>query len=301
VREWKLCTEGPYGWVRHPFYVANLLLDTGLFLMAGLPWLALGYAVAIFPPAYGFTVLAEEEALRARFGEAYDAYAARVPRFLPRSVPRLLRWLRGARRENLERENEISRILRSAGYPFLVASALAAKAAWTGALDQVSLPLALAAMGLALWGMGSTVVHRVEERRPLWPMGGWAVLALVALPCLPWLDDRLPFYAWLEMHGRETLLRVVGGTLAGLGACLFLAGGGGARAVGAGVLALGGSILAEQVVLGPLVGFLAWFGWVHAEIGSPRWSRTLVANGSPFRPLVVTAFVGCWVLVEALG
>jgi len=77
-----LLTEGIYARVRHPRYVgaalgylASALLANYLFLYAAFPaFLLLLHTV----------VLLEERELGERFGDAYRAYAARVPRYLPR-------------------------------------------------------------------------------------------------------------------------------------------------------------------------------------------------------------------------
>lgn len=81
-RNGRLATDGPYGYVRHPQYVGFVLVLLG-FLMQ---WPTL-LTLAMFPVLVAMYVrLArrEEAEVRARFGEAYDRYAAGVPAFLPR-------------------------------------------------------------------------------------------------------------------------------------------------------------------------------------------------------------------------
>ncbi len=80
-----LITNGPYGRVRNPLYVGNLILSLGLCVMAWawMPYM-LGIFLAAFGIQYGLIVSLEEESLRKTFGEAYDDYAGAVPRFLPR-------------------------------------------------------------------------------------------------------------------------------------------------------------------------------------------------------------------------
>ena len=80
-----LVTNGPYGRVRNPLYVGNFILSLGLCIMAWawMPYM-LGIFLAVFVIQYGLIVSLEEESLRNIFGEAYDAYARAVPRFLPR-------------------------------------------------------------------------------------------------------------------------------------------------------------------------------------------------------------------------
>jgi protein-S-isoprenylcysteine O-methyltransferase Ste14 len=78
-----LVTSGLYSHVRNPMYVGNFFLVLGLalasnswvFALAGVP-LALGMHTAI--------VAAEEHFLRTKFGAQFDAYCARVPRWVPR-------------------------------------------------------------------------------------------------------------------------------------------------------------------------------------------------------------------------
>ncbi len=77
-----LVTNGPFAYVRNPIYVA-----LGLFMVA----MAIAYghtrnlylAVPLYCLATWLRVSLEEKVLRAEFGAAYDAYAARVRRFVP--------------------------------------------------------------------------------------------------------------------------------------------------------------------------------------------------------------------------
>jgi methanethiol S-methyltransferase len=77
-----LATSGPYSFVRHPQYVGFVLVLLGFLVQ----WPTL-LTLAMFPVLLAMYVrlsLAEERETRANFGRVYDAYAARVPRFLPR-------------------------------------------------------------------------------------------------------------------------------------------------------------------------------------------------------------------------
>lgn len=78
-----LVTEGPYHWVRHPFYLAALAGGVGVGLLAA-NLLILGATLGVF----GLLVLRtpiEERHLAERFGEEYGAYRRRVPAFWPGS------------------------------------------------------------------------------------------------------------------------------------------------------------------------------------------------------------------------
>jgi protein-S-isoprenylcysteine O-methyltransferase Ste14 len=79
----RLVTEGPFGLVRNPLYVGNLLLWTGFTVWSGKLWL-LAFAWTLFLLQYSAIIRWEEELLRQRFGDEYTSYAARVPRWWPR-------------------------------------------------------------------------------------------------------------------------------------------------------------------------------------------------------------------------
>lgn len=77
----RLVVDGIFAHSRNPLYVGNFLLMLGLMLIWNSP---AGYVLVA---AVGVTLLAmtraEEAFLRGRFGAEFDAYCARVPRFLP--------------------------------------------------------------------------------------------------------------------------------------------------------------------------------------------------------------------------
>jgi protein-S-isoprenylcysteine O-methyltransferase Ste14 len=77
-----LQTEGPYARVRNPLYLANGSIAAGLVLLGG-GWTAAATLVLGCAIIYEVVVRHEERWLAATFGEAFDAYCARVPRWLP--------------------------------------------------------------------------------------------------------------------------------------------------------------------------------------------------------------------------
>jgi protein-S-isoprenylcysteine O-methyltransferase Ste14 len=77
-----LVATGPFGWVRNPLYVGNLLLWIGFTVSAHLLWL-LAPIVALLLFEYHAIVRWEETLLESRLGEVYRAYMARVPRWIP--------------------------------------------------------------------------------------------------------------------------------------------------------------------------------------------------------------------------
>jgi protein-S-isoprenylcysteine O-methyltransferase Ste14 len=81
----ELTTTGPYAHTRNPLYLGSLLLVLGFGVAAGSWWLV-ALLLAMFAVIYIPTIQGEEEYLRAHFA-GFDAYAARVPRLLPRVTP----------------------------------------------------------------------------------------------------------------------------------------------------------------------------------------------------------------------
>ena len=78
----KLLTDGIYGRIRHPRYVEIVLavLAYSLFSNHVGPYVLL----ALCFPVVHAVVLLEERELSQRFGEEFETYRARVPRYLPR-------------------------------------------------------------------------------------------------------------------------------------------------------------------------------------------------------------------------
>lgn len=78
----RLVDTGPYKWLRHPSYTGWLIAITGLGLCLGN-----GVSLAILTAATLGLILwrigLEEKVLRAAFGEAYAAYAAKTWRLVP--------------------------------------------------------------------------------------------------------------------------------------------------------------------------------------------------------------------------
>lgn len=90
-----LVTDGFFGICRNPLYVGNLLMQLGLLVIHGNPWvLLLGLAFFVF--VYVSIVAAEERFLSGKFGEDYSAYCRAVNRWWP-DVSRLAPSIEGIR------------------------------------------------------------------------------------------------------------------------------------------------------------------------------------------------------------
>jgi protein-S-isoprenylcysteine O-methyltransferase Ste14 len=78
-----LVVEGPYRVVRNPMYwgVGSVVLgEAAIFHSRSLAELAAAFVAGVIV----FVLLFEEPALRRKFGEEYEEYCRRVPRWLPR-------------------------------------------------------------------------------------------------------------------------------------------------------------------------------------------------------------------------
>jgi protein-S-isoprenylcysteine O-methyltransferase Ste14 len=77
----RLATTGPYARIRHPQYVAFVMILLGFLLQ----WPTL-LTLVMFPilvAMYGRLAVTEEREMRNRFGDEYEAYVGRTPRFVP--------------------------------------------------------------------------------------------------------------------------------------------------------------------------------------------------------------------------
>ena len=85
-----LAKTGPYARIRHPQYIAFVLILPGFLLQ----WPTL-LTLVMFPillVMYGRLAITEEAEMRQRFGAEFEAFAARTPRFLPS-------WRMGTKRQ----------------------------------------------------------------------------------------------------------------------------------------------------------------------------------------------------------
>jgi protein-S-isoprenylcysteine O-methyltransferase Ste14 len=77
-----LVTDGPYRWVRHPFYVTTALVMASATLISASALIGLLSVVVL--ALLAIRTPKEERKLAERFGEPYLDYARRTNRFLPR-------------------------------------------------------------------------------------------------------------------------------------------------------------------------------------------------------------------------
>lgn len=90
-----LTTTGPYGLIRNPLYIGNIIICMGLTVTSELLWLVpvtFFWCIVI----YSFVIRYEEVHLLDKYGEDYRRYTEEVPRWLPK----------GLRLRNLDLMNE---------------------------------------------------------------------------------------------------------------------------------------------------------------------------------------------------
>jgi len=93
-----LATAGPYALTRNPLYLGSLFMALGILIAGQLYWLLLPFVI-LYIALYYPVMKREEQELLQGYGDAFVAYAGRVPRLFPSftpalSVPSSFRWSR---------------------------------------------------------------------------------------------------------------------------------------------------------------------------------------------------------------
>lgn len=80
-----LVTQGPFGYVRNPLYLGNILMYFGISIMSNslVPYLQI-LSIVYFSIQYYYIILEEEGFLKEKFKEKYEHYFNNVNRFLPK-------------------------------------------------------------------------------------------------------------------------------------------------------------------------------------------------------------------------
>jgi len=119
----QLATTGPYAYTRNPLYLGSFIIAVG-FAIAARSWWIVAIVIVLFFAIYMPVIRSEENFLRQTFPD-FDAYAARVPRLLPR--PTLVRNSEGAFSRALYMQHrEYNAILGAAA----ISAALLVKLLW---------------------------------------------------------------------------------------------------------------------------------------------------------------------------
>jgi len=168
-----MAVVGPYRFMRHPFYLANALVDAGVAVMSG--WWLLQLVLPLWWLGIYVPVMRREEArLTSLFGSAYQQYMARVPMLLPWRLPLPssgggFSW----GNPNLSAGREIPRALRLAAYPllFLVCRHLL-ESDWAFFTPKGAWGIRAAAALATLYGLAWECQRALKRRRAIlpWPL-----------------------------------------------------------------------------------------------------------------------------------
>ena len=82
----QLITSGPFGYVRNPIYISNIIMYSASAFLLGVPGVVY-FAVLYFLLEYIFIIAYEESILIKTFGDEYLSYTDKVNRWLPRLRP----------------------------------------------------------------------------------------------------------------------------------------------------------------------------------------------------------------------
>jgi hypothetical protein len=82
VRNVVLCNRGVYAVVRHPYYLANYLIDCSFCVLSGNPYLFMAYPFLFFW-SYGPTLRKEEQFLASKYGDAFVNDSFNIPQVFP--------------------------------------------------------------------------------------------------------------------------------------------------------------------------------------------------------------------------
>src|SRR6266852_1652044 len=81
-RRWHFVSDGPYSIVRHPLYAFSILGAAGVGAQSGSLLVTVLFTFAVWA-VFNRIARIEETDMASRFGDAYRAYLARTPRFVP--------------------------------------------------------------------------------------------------------------------------------------------------------------------------------------------------------------------------
>jgi hypothetical protein len=162
-QEREVTTSGPYRYVRHPFYLGNLLLDAGTVLMSGSVLL-----IGVFPfwwAAVYIPVMRREEATMAGlFGDQYRAYASRVPLLFPIARPIPAGSGFSWRNPNILAV-EVPRVLRFLSYPFFFALAYEWRKSGWAFPPSVTVLGVCSVLAIVLFNVVAWQVKRIARQR----------------------------------------------------------------------------------------------------------------------------------------
>jgi protein-S-isoprenylcysteine O-methyltransferase Ste14 len=170
VRNRTVTMIGPYRYVRHPFYLANGLVDAGIAVMSG--WPVLWVVLPIWWLWIYLPVMREEEGfLSSSFPDVYEEYKRRIPRLIPlrRPLPKKgpeFSW----RHYHISDGRELTRALRIVAYPLLFFVWLQITRDGRKILtDNYCLELWATSVLFLLYGLAWEAKRHLKDHKPILP------------------------------------------------------------------------------------------------------------------------------------
>jgi hypothetical protein len=168
IRNVVLCKDGLYKIVRHPYYMANYLIDSSFCLLSGNVYLLLLYPFLFFW-AYGPSLRREEKGLASSYGDAYSRYCLESPQVFPDadSIENWRSLLRGFSKKRIA-INEWVRLMRFWAVAFFLALVQDLTKEGLGELMFLSHPtdhdaLMYLAMGMSLLSVSFLVIRMKKK------------------------------------------------------------------------------------------------------------------------------------------
>jgi hypothetical protein len=159
IRNEVLCTEGIYRIIRHPYYLANFLIDSSFCVISGNHYLVLLYPFLFFW-SYGPTLRKEEETLTEKHGASSVAYLLGTPPVFPdrRSIRHARRLFAGFSLLRISGK-EVARIIRFYAMALLILAfhQMGGKMPFMDVLSRRG-TLMLLAGALLLYGVSSIIL-----------------------------------------------------------------------------------------------------------------------------------------------
>ncbi|HWO41359.1 MAG TPA: methyltransferase, partial [Candidatus Eisenbacteria bacterium] len=206
-REKILTVRGPYRYNRNPYYVAQMIMDFGFFLIAGRPLLFLIYFPIIFS-VYRYWVRKEESFLENEFGDDYRTLKREVPRWSFRLKPAPARGSQLSFRWAIFKLNrELPRALSHLGLMLIFIGYF-----FLGNPFEAVSPLGRITIiaAVAVW----LVIHDIYPLQPIEKSLAWVLLALAcAVFAIVFLICGLVWQPWT---GASAWISIVAGGLLGL-------------------------------------------------------------------------------------
>jgi hypothetical protein len=166
IRNQVLCREGIYSIVRHPYYLANFLVDSCFCVIGGFHFVVLVYPFLFFW-SYGPTMRKEERDLRGWYPESFREYALDTPQVFPdrRSIRNIGSFFAGFSVSRVSAK-EMARIVRFYAMAALILFAHSLPLRDARGIDLPGHPVAVAFLSAAsLLYVCSAVILKIGKNR----------------------------------------------------------------------------------------------------------------------------------------